>query len=173
MLIFMVGCALAGAGMVGQVQDPRLLAKAAANAIDADLSEFAWIAGDWKGKGAANEYEELWLPAMGGSMVGIFRLISGEKLVSVSALNLQQDGTKVKMLLRGLTPDLNPAGEKTTVMVLVSKSNGTADFVNQFEGVQPQALHVSNADGGLHVTVESLVDGTVKKTELNFKLAKQ
>ena len=45
-------------------------------------------------------YEELWLPEKGGSMVGIFRLFVEDKLTSISALNLVQDGKKVKMILR-------------------------------------------------------------------------
>jgi len=140
--------------------------------IDADISECAWIVGDWHGGDGKVEYEELWLPPKGGSMVGVFRLIRDGNLTSITTLNLTQDGKKIKMILRGLTPDLNPAGEKANVLHLVAKSEGRADFVNQTEGAQPHALHVTKSDDRLKVVVESLQDGATKQTELNFRLAK-
>ncbi|AIE87321.1 DUF6265 family protein [Fimbriimonas ginsengisoli] len=170
MLSYFLGSVIAATLMLcSQVPDSRPISKESERAIDADLSEFAWLAGDWKSDGPGNEYEELWLPAKGGSMVGIFRLIVDGKLASISALNLQQDGKKVKMRLRGLTPELNPAGEKPAVMVLVAKSKGSADFVNQFEGAQPHALHVTSPGGRLHVAVESVKDGVPSQFELKFR----
>lgn len=57
-------------------------------------------------------------------------------------------------------------------MILVERTDQVSRFVNRFEGVLPKALTVTHPHGGLKVVVESLKNGDLVKTELNFTRSK-
>lgn len=44
----------------------------------ATLSDVAWLAGHWKGEAFGGIVEELWSPPMGGSMMFVFKMVSGD-----------------------------------------------------------------------------------------------
>ncbi|MCI0490112.1 MAG: DUF6265 family protein [Blastocatellia bacterium] len=43
------------------------------------LADLDWMVGRWEGKALGGDVEEHWTRAAGGSMVGMFRLVKGEK----------------------------------------------------------------------------------------------
>ena len=42
----------------------------------ASIEEVAWLAGNWKGEGFGGIVEECWTPSLGGTMMGMFRLVN-------------------------------------------------------------------------------------------------
>ena len=47
----------------------------------ARASELDWLAGQWRGVGLGGQCEESWLPAVGGVLIGTFRLADDGKPV--------------------------------------------------------------------------------------------
>ena len=50
----------------------------AANQPAATLDEVAWLAGNWTGEAFGEKFEEVWNAPSGGSMVGVFKLFTGD-----------------------------------------------------------------------------------------------
>ena len=47
---------------------------------DASIEDVAWIAGHWRGEAFGGIAEEIWSPPMGGSLMGVFRLVKEDKV---------------------------------------------------------------------------------------------
>lgn len=45
----------------------------------ATLADAAWLVGHWTGEALGGTVEEIWVPAAGGSMLGMFRLIADDR----------------------------------------------------------------------------------------------
>ena len=59
---------------------------------DANLTAISWLAGHWRGEAFGGITEEMWTPALGGSMMCAFKLISDNKvnfyeIVTISEVN--------------------------------------------------------------------------------------
>lgn len=44
------------------------------------IDDFAWIAGHWRGEAMGGSFEETWNPPFGGTMMGMFKFVQGEKV---------------------------------------------------------------------------------------------
>lgn len=65
----------------------------------ATLADAAWIEGHWVGRALGGEVEEVWLPAAGGQMPGMFRLVSGGEVSFYELFALvEEDGSLVLKL---------------------------------------------------------------------------
>lgn len=45
------------------------------SAKEPTIDDFAWIVGHWRGTGMGGEFEETWNPPLGGTMMGMFKMI--------------------------------------------------------------------------------------------------
>ena len=55
------------------------------------VNDFAWLAGSWRGEGLGGICEEIWSPALGGTMMGTFRLVKDDKVVFYEIMVLGSD----------------------------------------------------------------------------------
>lgn len=63
------------------------------------LSSVAWLAGRWRGEGLGAVAEEMWLPAAGNAMAGVFRLVKDGQVQFYELVTLvEEDGTLVLRL---------------------------------------------------------------------------
>lgn len=62
----------------------------------ATLEDIAWLAGSWEGEAFGGTFEEVWTPAHGGTMAGLFKLIHGDapSLYEIQTIS-EEDGTLV------------------------------------------------------------------------------
>ena len=62
----------------------------------ASIEDVAWLAGNWKGEGFGAIVEEAWAPPLGGTMMGMFRLVNDDKVNFYELMLIQEDeGTLV------------------------------------------------------------------------------
>lgn len=50
------------------------------NRVPASLEDVSWLAGSWSGEAFGDVFEEVWNPSSAGSMVGMFKLLKGDKV---------------------------------------------------------------------------------------------
>jgi hypothetical protein len=67
-----------------------------ASAFAAELSALSWLEGDWRGGTDNVVYEESWQPALGGAMMGAFRLVKGESVRFYELMTLTGDELRIK-----------------------------------------------------------------------------
>jgi hypothetical protein len=73
------------------------------------VQDLAWLAGRWVGEGFGGQCEETWNPALGGEMVGTFRLLNGDGQVEFYELmTLKPHGDSVVLRLVHFTSELVP-----------------------------------------------------------------
>lgn len=52
------------------------------------LQAVAWLAGCWTGKAGSHDYEEYWMPARGGIMLGMARATNEDELSGIESLQI-------------------------------------------------------------------------------------
>jgi hypothetical protein len=57
----------------------------------AALDDLAWLEGRWVGEALGGTVEEVWLPAAGGALVGVFRLVTDGEVSLYEILTLTEE----------------------------------------------------------------------------------
>jgi hypothetical protein len=95
----------------------------------ATLADTAWLEGRWVGEGLGGVSEEIWSPARGGTMMGMYRLLKDGKPVFYEFLMLVEENGTLAMKLKHFNPDFMGWEEK-------------AGFVTfKLVAVEPRAAH--------------------------------
>jgi hypothetical protein len=95
----------------------------------AALADIAWRQGAWIGEGLGGVSEEVWSPARGGVMMGMYRLLKDGKPVFYEFLMLVEENGTLAMKLKHFNPDFMGWEEK-------------AGFVTfKLVAVEPRAAH--------------------------------
>lgn len=69
------------------------------------VEDFAWMAGHWRGEGLGGICEEMWTGPLGGSMVGLFRLIRDGELVFSEHLLLAREREGIVLKVKHFSPE--------------------------------------------------------------------
>lgn len=78
----------------------------AAGPARATVNDLAWIAGAWRSADGDEVCEETWSAALGGAMVGTFRMVAASKPVFYEFLLLEEEAEGVVMRLRHFHPGM-------------------------------------------------------------------
>lgn len=100
-------------------------AQAAAEGVD--TSRLGWLVGHWKGDGFGGTSEELWSPAEGGVIMGMFRHHSADGTLNFyEFLTINKDDLKLKHF----NPDMTSWEEKNEVVSFpfVSQTDDRIEF---------------------------------------------
>lgn len=131
----------------------------------AQLADFAWLAGHWVGTGFGGAHvEEVWLPPLGSSMTGVFRLVAGGRAQVYEIFALVPVGDTVELRLKHFTSELKGWEQKDEWVTfrLVRIAPGEA----QFEGL---TFRVGD-DGVMRVwLVTKARDGTTAEQEMVYR----
>lgn len=76
------------------------------------VEDFAWMAGHWRGEGLGGICEEMWTGPLGGSMVGLFRLIRDGELVFSEHLMLARERDGIVLKVKHFSPEFVAWEEK-------------------------------------------------------------
>lgn len=71
----------------------------------AAIADVAWLAGYWRGEGFGGALEELWLPAAGDRMHGIFTLTREGKAVFSEAMQVAEEEGSLVLRVKHFTPE--------------------------------------------------------------------
>ena len=119
--------------------------KEGANSPQANLSDYAWIAGSWKGEAFGGTIDEVWTPASGGSMMGSFKLVVDGKVSFYELMTITQEGESIHMRLKHFNRDLKGWEEKdeTVDFPLVKAEKDKLYFSGlTFEKVDEKSMNV-------------------------------
>lgn len=78
----------------------------------ATVDEMAWLAGRWTGDGLGGRTEEIWSPPDAGVMMGMFRLIHGDKVAFYEFLTLRAGEQGLTLQLKHFNLDMSGWEEK-------------------------------------------------------------
>ena len=97
----------------------------------ATLEDVAWLVGSWSGEAFGNTFEEVWNPPSAGSMIGFFKLLSGDEVVFYELLLLVEEQGSLSLKVKHFNADFTAWENKE-------------DYVTfQFVKAEQDALHFS------------------------------
>lgn len=141
-------------------EDPSKGAPAAAAADP--LAKLGWIAGSWAGTQGPIRSEEHWTPPRGGTMLGVARMIDGERTVFFEYLRIEKRAD-------GIYYVANPAGRGETAFQLVSEEARKAVFENPRHDFPTKITYWADGDAVLHARIEGRKDGQTSSEEFHWK----
>ncbi len=106
------------AGQTGSLVAPNpntehtLRLEDAAHAPAASLADVAWLVGSWEGQAFGGRVEEVWAPASGGTMVGLFKLLTDGSPTMYEIAWIVEEGTSLTFKLKHFGADLIAWEEK-------------------------------------------------------------
>lgn len=147
------------------LQTPHTLKlDAPANAPKATLADAALLVGHWQGEFLGGQAEELWLPAAGGALVGMFRLHEAGQAQFYELMTVTEEGASLVMRLKHFHADMKGWEEKDE-RVVFRLVKATPDGL-WFEGL----TYLRDPDGSLRVYVALHgKDGKVSEAAAVFK----
>jgi hypothetical protein len=129
---------------------------ASAGAAEPDISQLGWLAGCWKHEQAEAGSEERWMPAAGGTMLGVSRTVKQGRTVESEFMEIRHlpDGR--------LAYIAHPSGQETATFV--AKQLGTTEVI--FENLQhdfPQRVaYAKDGEAGLAARIEGMRNGSLR-----------
>lgn len=130
-------------------------------AAKALISSVAWLYGNWsgnRGSSGTTTIEERWSPAAGGSMLGVSRTISRDRLSAFEYLRiLERDG--------GLVYIAQPGGAPPTEFVLTQVTERRMVFENPRHDYPKKIVYELQGDGSLVATIGYTRGGTPRRFE--------
>lgn len=114
------------------------------------VDELGWLAGYWRGGGGDSVTEELWMPAAGGTMIGVNRSRSAGRTTFFELLRIEPgtDGGVVYLA--------SPMGRQPpTPFRLVALADGSAVFENHSYDY-PQRISYRRSGDELHMRIEDM-----------------
>lgn len=78
----------------------------------ATFEDIAWMIGSWQGEAFGGRVEEDWLEPSGGTMTGVFKLMSGEQASMYEFMMIVEDGASLELRLKHFDADFSSWEEK-------------------------------------------------------------
>ncbi len=132
--------------------------------VKADVADLAWMSGSWSGAALGGQAEEHWSTPRAGTIMGMFRLVSGAGRVTVYELLLiEQDGEEIAMRFRHFGPAHKPweAPDKPLTFRVVSLRENEVVFESQQDQNKPRRITYRRAGDKLSAHVQGVADGAL------------
>jgi hypothetical protein len=146
-----------------------------ASAADPQVSKIQsarWLVGRWQSPpGERLICKEHWSAPAGGAMVGMFRLMNGERPGLYELLLLEEEADGVWMRLRHFRPQLVAQEQEPLKLKLTTATMDKLVFENP-DGNRPKRVTYGVAGDDLTATVETERDGTPVTFSLKMQRAK-
>jgi hypothetical protein len=71
----------------------------------ATLDDVSWLVGSWSGEAFGNTFEEVWNPPSAGSMIGFFKLLSGDEVAFYELLLLVEEQGSLSLKVKHFSAD--------------------------------------------------------------------
>jgi hypothetical protein len=124
------------------------------------LTDFGWLEGRWRGDWGPRVAEQVWMAPKAGLMVGVFRLIEGDKPLVVELFSMVQKPDGINFYFRHFTSELVP-WEKSdaTVLNLTNADGMKIDFENPVNGMPKRSIF-TRIDADTYTSRSELVPET-------------
>ncbi len=118
------------------------------------FDDFGWLVGFWEGEAFGGNFEEVWLPASGGSMCGTFKLMTNNNVNFYEIFTITIDSTGPVLRLKHFNADFTGWEEKDEIVTFpfISASDGELHFDGliyrkRSEKTMQIILKIKNSDG--------------------------
>ncbi len=71
-----------------------------------EITDFAFIAGQWQGTVGADAIDEVWSTVAGGTLMGMFRWLKDEGVYLYEFQTIQQEGASITLRIKHFNSDL-------------------------------------------------------------------
>jgi Domain of unknown function (DUF6265) len=124
------------------------------------LTDLGWLEGRWRGDWGPRVAEQVWMPPKAGLMLGVFRLIEGDKPLVIELFSMVQKTDGINFYLRHFTSELVP-WEKSdaTVLNLANVDGRKVDFENPVNGMPKRSIF-TRIDADTYTSRSELVPET-------------
>lgn len=139
-----------------------LLAPTALAQTATGIGALEWITGTWTGNIGRAQSEEHWIAPAGGAMLGVSRIVSGERMVAFEYLRIVQRGEEIFYIAQ-------PQGRPPTEFKLTKSTPTSATFENPNHDHPKIITYELQADKTLIATIEGDEKGQHKKQSFHFK----
>ena len=150
-------------GSAGPSQSPQ-------KAPIARLADFGWLEGRWRGDWGPRVAEQEWMAPKAGLMLGVFRLIEGDKPLVIELFTMVQKPEGINFYFRHFTPELVP-WEKSdaTVLNLTNVDGKEIDFENAVNGMPKRSI-LTRTDADTFTSRSELVsqNGDTQVIEITY-----
>ena len=125
------------------------------------LADLAWLEGSWGGDALGGHCEEIWSPPAGGSMMGMFRLVSKDKTSLFEFLVFEETSAGVNLHFKHFDPDLKPWEEgEVLTLKLDHATDRSWTFLSPDPAQSPSRMVYSRPDDDqMIVSVETQQEG--------------
>jgi Domain of unknown function (DUF6265) len=105
------------------------------------LTDLGWLEGRWRGDWGPRVAEQVWMPPKAGLMLGVFRLIEGDKPLVIELFSMVQKPDGINFYFRHFTPELIPwEKSEATVLNLVNVDGRKINFENPVNGMPKRSI---------------------------------
>ncbi len=134
----------------------------------AGFDRIAWIEGSWVSDGDGMFMEEIWTPAAGDAMMGMFRIVRGGTTLMYELIAVERDSGLLVMKLKHFDRGLIAWEEKAEVhaFALDSIDPDRAVFVTRPPQDPKKLIYTRRGPDGLEVVLEKQAGG--KQTRQTF-----
>lgn len=137
-----------------------------AGSPNATLTATAWLAGHWRGEAFGGITEEIWTPPLGGSMMGVFKLVSDNKVSFYEIETIREVNNTLLLQLKHFHRNLKGWEEKDeTVDFRLVK---VTDNKVYFDGFTIE--RISDTEINMYVVIED--GGQQSEVKFNYKRVK-
>lgn len=151
------------ASVDGPSQTPESPSPGAAS--DADIEEFAWLAGHWRGEGFGGVIEEIWSEPLGGTMMGMFRLVKDDEVEFYELIVIGEDEEGISMKVKHFSRDFVAWEDKKGAIRFDLESV-------EFDEAQFSGLQIKRDGDSLEIRLRmSSKDGKSRWETLSFQRA--
>lgn len=130
----------------------------------ADLNVVKWISGHWKGEALGGTVEEIWTPALGGSMMCVFKLVIDDEVQFYEIVTVVEENGSLILRLKHFNADLH-AWEEKDETIDFRLVHVTQDRV-YFDGLTFEQVNAHK------MNVYVVVGSEGKETEIKFQYTK-
>jgi hypothetical protein len=132
------------------------LAAGALHAQEADLARLGWLAGCWKSAAGEAGSEEQWMPAAGGTMMGMGRTVKQGKAVSHEFMQIRAgEGGALAFVA-------HPSGQKSAAFPLLRMSADEVVFENAQHDFPQRVAYRREGDSKLAARIEGMRNGSLR-----------
>ena len=141
-------------------------------ASEVSVSDFAWLAGTWRGSGPVGTLAEVhYMEPRAGVLPSVFRLVGDGRVVVLELISLVEEDDGLHLYVRHFSPELVPMEEQRAIdLRLVGRDADRFDFENVHEG-NPTTGVVHRTGPDAFVSISELLrpDGTRDTIRVEYR----
>ncbi len=127
-----------------------------------DLTDLAWLAGNWTGTQDGLDMEELWLVPKGNTMLGVHRDVKGARTVSFEFLRIEAKADVI-------TYWASPGGRPPTPFRMIELRGKSVVFANAEHDFPNRIIYWLDAKRSLHARIEGTQGGKPAAEEWTWR----